>query len=149
MQKVIHISRFGFLKEKQRSILVELISYLLVLLFVYTAASKLLTIETFTDVLSKYPLIGGYPEFVAYFIPLAELLTAALLIIPSLRRFGLFASSFLMLSFLLYIIYLFVFNQALPCSCGGIISKLSWQQHIWFNSFFLFLSLIGLKMYKK
>jgi hypothetical protein len=41
------------------------------------------------------------------------------------------------------------FDKNLPCSCGGIISKLSWKQHILFNLFFIMLSITGIKVQRK
>jgi hypothetical protein len=41
------------------------------------------------------------------------------------------------------------FDKNLPCSCGGIISKLSWKQHIIFNLFFIVLSVIGIRFQKR
>ncbi|TKC07501.1 MauE/DoxX family redox-associated membrane protein [Pedobacter frigoris] len=135
--------------EKNKRIIFDAITYLFVLLFVYTAGGKLITIETFKDVLTKYPLISDYNTIIAYLVPITELLVSALLIIPATKKYGIMASLGLMTLFIIYIIYMFLFKQELPCSCGGIISKLSWKQHIWFNSIFLFLSIFGLIIYKK
>ncbi|MEJ7778751.1 MAG: MauE/DoxX family redox-associated membrane protein [Daejeonella sp.] len=58
-----------------------------------------------------------------------------------LRAFG---SCILLFLFSMYIIL--VINHAferIPCSCGGIISKLTWGQHLVFNLFFLALALAG------
>ena len=135
--------------KKAKGILVEVIVYSFVLLFVYTAASKLMTIDTFQHVLTKYPLIGKHSAVIAYLVPISELLVAAILIVPATKKYGLVVSTILMALFLAYIIYMLVSKSSLPCSCGGIISKLSWQQHIWFNSIFLLLAIITLKTYKK
>lgn len=134
---------------KSRKIILDMIVYLFVLLFVYTAASKLMTMDTFQAVLTKYPLIGTYSIVIAYLVPISELFAAALLIIPATKKFGLVSSAILMALFLAYIIYMLVSKSPLPCSCGGIISELSWQQHIWFNSIFLLLAIVALKIYKR
>ncbi|MES2457899.1 MAG: MauE/DoxX family redox-associated membrane protein [Bacteroidota bacterium] len=145
------IKKYGLipLSTKNRLLITDVICYLFVLLFVYTAAGKLITIETFKDVLTKYPLLSGYSTIIAYLIPVSELLVATLLIIPATKKYGIIASLGLMTLFITYIIYMFVTKSSLPCSCGGIISKLSWQQHIWFNSIFVLLALLALKIYKK
>jgi len=41
-----------------------------------------------------------------------------------------------------------VFDR-IPCSCGGIIAKLSWGQHLVFNLIFLGLALIGFMFFDK
>lgn len=136
------------LSNHQKMVVFDVICYVFVLLFVYTAGSKLMTMDTFQHVLTKYPLIGNYSTAIAYLVPISELLLAALLIVPATKIYGLIGSTTLMALFLAYIIYMLVSKSSLPCSCGGIISKLSWQQHIWFNSIFLLLAIIALKIYK-
>jgi len=134
--------------NKQKLIVFDVICYVFVLLFVYTAASKLITMDTFQTVLTKYPIVGHYSTLIAYLVPITELLTASLLIIPVTKKYGIMASLILVSLFLGYILYMFLSGSSLPCSCGGIIAKLSWQQHIWFNSIFLLLAIIALKIHK-
>jgi len=40
-------------------------------------------------------------------------------------------------------------GQHLPCTCGGIISKMSWKQHLGFNALFILVGLIGIIKTKK
>lgn len=63
-------------------LLVEIISAFLILLFVYTALSKLLGLDQFRDVLWQAPMIGRGAGIVARAVPLAELLIALLLFFP-------------------------------------------------------------------
>jgi hypothetical protein len=46
---------------------------------------------------------------------------------------GLLASFGLMTVFTIYIAYMLLTSSHLPCSCGGVISKLSWKEHLWLN----------------
>lgn len=124
----------------------DLIAFLFVGLFGYTAEGKLLTLNTFQRVLLEYPLIGSLNMWLSYFIPITELAVCLLLILPMTRRLGLIFSLALMVIFLGYILFMFAENSGLPCSCGGFIAKLSWQQHIWFNSIWLLLGFIGLRL---
>jgi uncharacterized membrane protein YjjP (DUF1212 family) len=41
-----------------------------------------------------------------------------------------------------------IFNKELPCSCGGIISLLSWGGHLVFNSVFILLAFAGVMLEK-
>jgi hypothetical protein len=41
------------------------------------------------------------------------------------------------------------FDTSLPCSCGGIIAKLSWKEHVVFNLFFIANSVAGIKLQRK
>ena len=136
------------LSAKTKGTTVDIIVYLFILLFVYTAAGKFLTIETFEMVLVRYPIIGGYSGLFAYAIPSLEIVISFILIYPPSRRLGLLLSLILMFAFLTYIIYMFASGSDLPCSCGGIISKLSWGNHIWFNSIFIILAILGIKLGK-
>lgn len=83
-------------------------------------------------------------------VPVSELFTAGLLCVNRWRNSGLFVSCILLFLFSMYIIL--VMNHAferIPCSCGGIISKLTWGQHLVFNLFFLALALAGFIISKK
>lgn len=135
--------------KKAKGIFLDVIVYLFVLLFVYTAASKLMEIDNFKRVLIHYPLIGSWNKELAYLVPAIELTVSLLLIVPITRKIGLWCAFVLMVSFLGYIIYMLVSASELPCSCGGVISKLSWQQHVWFNSIFVLLSFMGIRLSRK
>lgn len=137
------------LSQKHKAAIFELIAYLFVLLFVYTAMSKLTTHDTFIKVLSKYPLIRNYAGLIAVLVPVSELIVSLLLIVPQTKWWGML-SSFLLLSFFLaYILFMFISGSDLPCSCGGLVARLSWHQHVWFNSVLILLASLGLVLYKK
>lgn len=138
------------LSDKTRAIITDVAIYLFVILFMYTAASKLLTIKSFASTLAKSPLIGSYSLIVAWAIPVIEMLISILLIIPQVKKWGLYASFFLMLTFTAYLMYMVFSGSKLPCHCGGVISEMTWQQHIWFNLGFVALAITGLVLnYKK
>jgi putative oxidoreductase len=128
-----------------QSIIKDVIAYMLALLFLYTAADKIWKFHNFEWVLSTLPFIGSYSTLIAYSIPSAEFLSSMLLLIPFSRRQGLISSFLLMLAFTAYLLFMLMYAKDLPCNCGGVISKLSWKQHIFFNLFFLILSLIAIK----
>lgn len=123
-----------------------MIGGLFILLFLYTALSKLSEIALFRLVLRSSPLISGYANLVSILIPASEILVSLLLFIPGTRRWGLYASFLLMLIFTLYLVYMISFTTALPCSCGGVISQLSWKQHLVFNVAFTLLSFAGIRL---
>jgi putative oxidoreductase len=133
----------------RRNVLVEIIGSLLILLFVYTAISKLMDIPKFTFTMSRSPLIGNSASFLALAVPVIELLIAALLFVPRTRLLGLYGSLGLMTAFTLYIGYMLSFADKLPCSCGGVIGKMTWNQHLVFNIFFTLLSLLGVVLERR
>jgi hypothetical protein len=129
--------------------IVEIISLLFVLLFLYTAVYKIIDFSNFRAVIGQSPLITKFAPYLAVGVPLAEIAISGLLIFSRWRIVGLCASFALMLVFTFYIVILLNLHTHLPCSCGGIIQEMSWQQHLVFNIVFLLLALTGISMYKK
>lgn len=121
-----------------------IVSLLLILLFVYTAGSKLADYDNFQFGLSESPYIASYAGMLAWAIPGVELLIVALLLFPSFRLTGLYASFVLMLLFTLYIAAMLLSGMDIPCSCGGVLEEMSWSMHIVFNSVFVVLSAIAI-----
>lgn len=140
----------GFkLSEKTRRNIVELIISLFILLFMYTAAAKLMDLKSFASTLAKSPLIGKLNWVVAWSIPGLEMIITVFLILPGTKRTGLYASLLLMTVFTLYLSYMVLSGSKLPCHCGGVISTMSWQQHIWFNLGFIGLAIAALTANQK
>lgn len=121
------------------------ISLLLVFVFANTASSKLIDSTGFIGVLRQVPLIGRGAGVMAVLLPLAELLIAMLLIFETTRLFGLYASLVLLLIFTGYLLYMILTLSHLPCSCGGVISKMSWRMHLIFNAALSGLTVIGIR----
>jgi putative oxidoreductase len=132
----------------KRSTIVEIISALFILLFVYTAVSKLMEGTKFEHTLSKSPLIGNFSGLIAIALPITELLVALLLIIPTQRLRGLYASAALMVLFTLYLSYMIAFTPKLPCSCGGVLKQMSWNEHLVFNIIFTGLAFTAIWLWK-
>jgi hypothetical protein len=131
-----------------KNVILEVITGLFILLFVYTSISKLANISGFTSVLSKSPLLGDYKNIVAWSTPSFELIISALLFFPRTRKIGFHAATLLMLLFTSYLIYIIYFTPELPCSCGGVLNSLSWNEHLVFNSIFISLGVVGTVMSK-
>jgi len=127
----------------------DVISGMVLLLFLYTSLSKLADYETFKNVLTASPLLKPFAGLIAWLLPVLELLIVVLLFIPTYRLKGLSASLILICLFTIYLIYMIVFTPHLPCNCGGVIKLLTWPQHIFFNLFFIILSLVGILLYRK
>ena len=127
----------------------DIISALLLLLFLYTSLSKLADHETFKNVLRASPLLKPVAGILAWLLPVTELVIVVLLFVPFLRIKGLYASFILISLFTLYLIYMIAFTPNLPCNCGGVLKLLSWPQHVFFNLFFILLSLTGIVLYKR
>lgn len=114
--------------------------YVFVVLFVYAGMSKLLDFETFQVQLAQSPLLSAYAGFVAWAVPVSEFLIAILLLIDRTRIWGLSGFFFLMVLFTTYIVIILNFADFVPCSCGGVLEKMSWSQHLVFNLVFVVLA---------
>jgi uncharacterized membrane protein YphA (DoxX/SURF4 family) len=126
-----------------RSTIVEIISMLFVILFLYTGISKLMEYGVFKEQIAESPILKPFAPFIAWSLPLTEFIVSVLLIIPRWRLKGLYASLILMIAFTIYVGAVMAFFKELPCSCGGIIALLSWKQHLVFNSGFILLAFTG------
>ncbi len=126
---------------KYGNAIIEIIAAFFIILFIYTAINKLSAISQFQSVLNKSPLIGNMAYAVSRIIPGCELVIVALLFFPATRSAGIYCSLFLMTAFTIYLVYMLAFSPWLPCSCGGVLSKMSWKQHILFNISFIVLAL--------
>lgn len=131
------------------TIFVQVTCYLYALLFVYAGISKLLDYENFTVQLAQSPLLSAYAGVVAPAVISLELMLALLLMLKSSRLAGLYASFSLMVSFTVYIYLILNFSDFVPCSCGGIIEKMNWTQHMAFNIFFATLALLAIVFTEK
>lgn len=127
----------------------EIISILLVVLFVYTAASKLADFGSFQNQMNAQPLPEWLASLVVWTLPAVEISTGVLLIFSGTRLAGLYVSSALLLMFTGYVgLALAGAFGSIPCSCGGIIESLSWEAHLTVNLIFTVLSLAGIMLYR-
>jgi uncharacterized membrane protein YhaH (DUF805 family) len=126
--------------------LMFIITFLLVFLYTYTAVGKLIEINKNEAVLSHLPLIGNYAFIIVWLIPVAELLIVALLLFHRTHATGFYLSVCLLSVFTLYLVYMLLTAERLPCTCGGVLEKMTWKQHVLFNLCFITLNLIALKI---
>jgi putative oxidoreductase len=133
-----------------RNFLTEMICCLLVALFMYTGASKFVDIPGFTGDINNQPFPNSMTPYLVWGLPLLELLIAVSLMFDKTRKAGLYASLILMLAFTVYTaLVLFHYFERIPCSCGGVIKQLNWQQHLVFNLFFVLLSVAAIYLMNK
>jgi hypothetical protein len=130
----------------KKNTIVEIITILFILLFTYAAISKLIDYQKFRIQIGQSPLLTAFAGWVAWIIPTVELLISAMLLTRRFRTTGLFASFSLMVMFTAYIIAILKFSDFIPCSCGGILQKMGWGQHLIFNIFFILLALTAISL---
>jgi putative oxidoreductase len=129
----------------KKQVRIECIAALLVILFIYASLSKFLDFTTFIGEINNQPLPNSWTPFLVWFIPCFEISIALVLLFEHTRLLGFYASLVLMVIFTIYtLIILFHFFSYIPCSCGGIIKKLTWRQHLVFNLVFVAISIYGI-----
>jgi len=131
--------KMGRSMTKQATI-VEFISALLIILFIYTGINKIMDYEKFKTEMGRSPFIQNMSQYIAILLPSGELVIALLLIIKRTRLVGFYVSFFIMSLFTGYIWLMLNYAYDLPCSCGGIISQMSWRNHLYFNTAFTVLA---------
>lgn len=131
--------------KKTVSLLIPaIISYFFILLFCYAAASKVYDFENFQVQIAQSPLLNAYAGFVSYATIITELVIVLLLLKPKTRLVGLYASLGIMTAFTVYIYFILNYSDSIPCSCGGVLEKMDWNQHLFFNLVCVLFSIIAI-----
>ena len=134
----------------KRKIIIEIISSLLILLFLYASVSKWLAFKTFIGEMNNQPFPNWMTPYLVWSIPILEVLIAIGLIFEKTRVPAFYASLVLMMAFTIYTVAILLHTfKYIPCSCGGVIRKLTWPQHLFFNLFFVGISLLGIWLKKR
>lgn len=127
----------------------------LLLLFVYTSASKFLDYEKFVFQmqLAPVPLMKLFAPFLGWVVPLIEMIISICLALGFFYSFiqirALYVSVILLTFFEVYISSMLLSGSNLPCTCGGIVSQLGWGQHLFLNAFFVIGGILSIKYLKK
>jgi hypothetical protein len=129
---------------KWKSLTSQIIAVLFILLWMYAAAGKLVDYEKFQVQLSKSPMLTQFSNITSLLVPAIEIAIALLLFSEKFRLLGLYASLCLMTAFTAYIYAITHYSEVIPCSCGGILEDMTWQQHFVFNIVFLVLSAVAI-----
>lgn len=111
----------------------ELITGLLVFLFLYTALTKLYDVSRFAAAMRHNSILAPYADILKWVVPITEIIIVILLCVAQTRRMGIFISAILLALFAGYISYMLIKDSDLPCTCGGILESMSWRQHLMFN----------------
>lgn len=139
-----------FFTFNQKYRLSEIIRFFLAILFIYTGATKLFDYSSFYDNLYNNPLIKSrlLTNFLSIGVPILEFIVGSLLLYPKKKLLGITGAIGLLSLFTIYILGILFLSPYTPCSCGGIISLLSWHQHLYFNLGCIAIGLLGLYLMK-
>ncbi len=105
--------------------------------------------ENFQVQIGQSPLLSAYAGFVSYAVIITELLIVLMLIFPKTFLLGLYSSTALMTAFTVYINLILNYSDFVPCSCGGILQKMGWTEHLIFNITAVVLGTISVYLYTK
>jgi hypothetical protein len=120
------------------------------MLFLYASISKFLDFQRFTGEMNNQPLPNSWTPFLVWTVPSLEIAISVALIFERTRLVGFIASLSLMTLFTIYTAAILLhFFAYVPCSCGGVIRKLTWPQHLVFNLFFVALSVLGIILQRR
>ena len=133
----------------KRTTIIETVVILNIILFLYTGIAKIMDYSVFKEQLAVSPILSWAAQPVAFLLPWVVFGIVLMLVIPRWRLKGLYASFAMMTLFTAYIIVLFSISTEMPCSCGGIMEQLSWQQHLVFNGAFILLNLWAIVLLRK
>lgn len=134
---------------KTQKTIVDVIAALYFLLFLYAAVSKLMDYDTFKIQISKSPILTDFAGVLVWMVPVVEILIAIALMVQRTVFLGLYASLALMSVFTAYIIAILKFSETIPCSCGGILQRMTWNDHLIFNIVFILMAVIGILLKNK
>lgn len=127
-----------------KNTIVYIICLLYALLFVYAAVSKLLDFENFRTQLGQSPMLSVYAGIISILVPGIEIAIALALLYQRIRFWAILGAFTLMVMFTTYIIIILNFSSFVPCSCGGVLEKMGWTEHLVFNICFIIIALAGI-----
>jgi uncharacterized membrane protein YphA (DoxX/SURF4 family) len=130
-------------KRSLRSYGEEIACFLIVSLFLYASISKLIEYDKFQSQIGQSPMLTGFAATIAWLIPVIEVIISMMLLIPRFRTLGFYCAFSLMVLFTAYIFSILKFSDYIPCSCGGILSKMGWTEHLVFNVVYIIICAYG------
>lgn len=130
---------------KKKAAYESILAVILILLWVYTAGTKLTHFDKFKSELFNQVFSRGFASVLLYLIPTAELIAGLLLLKSPLRLAGFTLSFLLMALFTGYVgLILLGYYDRVPCSCAGIIQNMGWSAHLIFNILFMAIAIVGI-----
>jgi hypothetical protein len=131
----------------KKNTIINIIYAILVFIYLYAAVSKFIDFRVYLKDMHNQPFPLWVSNILLWLIPISELFICFALISHQGKTIGLFSSLILISLFSVYI--LAILNHSfkyVPCSCGGLIRKLTWKQHLFFNLFIMSVSLLGIRI---
>ncbi|WPR76275.1 MauE/DoxX family redox-associated membrane protein [Algoriphagus sp. NG3] len=126
------------------TVLAEGAAWLLAAVFAYTAVSKVYDWSGTLRAVKGQVFQDWMTVPLLYGLPILEISLAVMLLLPKTRRAALGISFILMAVFTGYVALVLtgIFGR-IPCSCGGILSSLDWNEHLIVNLVLTAIAAIG------
>lgn len=126
------------------SVLIYTIIALFIALWIYAAVPKLRNIKYFKEVLKSQAIPKWTVPWLSWMLPIGELGTVALLIVPETRLIGMYVSLFMMVVFTVYVSgIIYQVYDIYPCPCGGVFSRMGWKKHFRVNLLLTLIAVVG------
>lgn len=126
------------------SVLIYMIIALFIALWMYAAVPKLRNIKYFKEVLKSQAIPKWTVPWLSWMLPMVELGTVVLLLIPETRLTGMYLSLLMMVVFTVYVSgIIFQVYKIYPCPCGGIFSRIGWKKHFRVNLLLTLIAVVG------
>lgn len=125
---------------------------LFIVLFMYAGLTKLLEVDLFYDNLYNSPLLPKSETLLyimTWTIPLIEIIIAIALCFNSFNKKALISIILLLGIYSIYIAAILWIAPYQPCSCGGVVRLLSWEEHLILNALSIGLALSCLRLHLK
>ncbi|MFD1283299.1 MauE/DoxX family redox-associated membrane protein [Mesonia ostreae] len=123
----------------------------LVILFTYVGITQIIFRDNVELNLLNSPLLS-IPEteisLLSWFIPILELLAVVLLLFPRSHLIGLYLTISILAIYTCYNLGILYIVPYIPCSCGGMLKFLSWQQQLWITISCLIIAVLTLYLKK-
>ncbi|WP_316813857.1 MauE/DoxX family redox-associated membrane protein [Pedobacter heparinus] len=134
-------------RKRLKPIIIGTCTVLLGMLFMYTAVSKVLEYEKFIFQMRLSPLVlmQTLAPVLAVLVPLVEFVIVGCLLLPGGYKIGFKAAFVLLGVFEVYIGGMMLSGLKLGCTCGGVVSLLSWKGHLYFNAGFMGVAWLGMR----
>lgn len=134
----------SFAKKHPRDFVVQMITYMLLCLWVVVASRKLFGYSTFRQAMLDQPFEDKYGIILSYLLPLIQLCTALLFIFEKTRRYGFLLTILLMIAFSWYITLVLKRTWGfIPCYCT-LEFPTDWKGHLWINGIIAVFAIVGL-----
>lgn len=124
------------------------ISLFFAILFSYAAMSKATGFKNFRDQLEQSPGLQGYGEPLAYGVIALQTVSVILLCYRPIRFWGLWITFGTLAVFAGYIGGILLYSKNPPCTCIGLLEKMTWKDNLVLNIGLMITALTGIMTMK-